>query len=111
MKFLLLTTHQYGKDDLRELERLVSSVKSQVLKAGDEIELWCLMQGAAEQRIDSNIVQPQRTRYFWTLELMPLSQARNKLIAKILSEDGLFVLFPDDDCSYRTVFSHCCPLK
>jgi hypothetical protein len=105
MKFHLMTTHQYGKDNPDELARLIRSVEQQTLNPGDEIALWCLIQGATEHEADPAIRQAtKRVRFLWTSDLMALSRARNKLIANIPPRPDLFVLFPDDDCWYQDGF-------
>ena len=105
MKFHLITTHQNRKDNPDELVRLIRSVEEQALNPGDEIVLWCLMQGANEQEASSAIRQStERTRFFWTSDFMSASRARNSLLVDIPFRDDMFVLIPDDDCWYQDGF-------
>lgn len=105
MKFHLITTHQYRKDNPSELARLIRSVEQQDMGLGDQIALCCLIQGADGQEASSSIWKAtKRTRFFWTPDFLSAARARNRLIADIPFQDDLFVLFPDDDCWYQDGF-------
>jgi hypothetical protein len=109
MKILLLTTCIYTESNLIDLNRLISSIKSQ---SNPELEFvhYILFQNNMNPNLDglltSNANYNQNKLFIDGI--VSLSKARNILIDNVFENENLdsfdYVSFPDDDCWYTDSF-------
>ena len=103
MKFLLISTHQWGGRNVADLLNLFGSV-TQARSEGADVSLYCLLQKTTAVPVDLRPAVTEGINLPTHAEGMGLSRVRNLVLQAVDLAAFDVVLFPDDDCSYQVGF-------